>query len=54
MKQGFIRTGWRIAFWNLEDMGRFHNRSGFLEHIGLAGGLLLVASLAWPRRGADT
>lgn len=53
MKQGFIRTGWHFAFWNLEGMRCFHNRGGLLEHISLVGGVLLVAALPWPRRGAD-
>lgn len=39
------------AFWTLDGMERFHNRNAFLEHIGLVGGLLLFAHLAWPGRG---
>lgn len=34
------------AFWTMEGMERFHNRNAFLEHIGLVGGLLLIAALA--------
>lgn len=37
-------------FWTMDGMDRFHNRNSFLEHIGLVGGFLLVAWLAWPRR----
>lgn len=40
------------AFWTLDGMARFHDTNVFVEHIGLVGGLLLVAALAWPRRGA--
>jgi transmembrane protein len=40
------------AFWTMDGMERFHNLNSFIEHIGLVGGLMLVAALAWPRRVA--
>lgn len=34
-------------FWTLADpVARFHDRNTFLEHVGLAGGLMLAAILA--------
>lgn len=39
------------AFWRMQGMERFHNLNSFLEHIGLVGGLLLFAYLAWPTHG---
>lgn len=41
------------AFWSMDGMARFHNRNSFIEHIGLVGGLLLIAHLAWPRRAGS-
>lgn len=38
------------AFWTMNGMARFENRNSFFEHIGLIGGFLLVAWMAWPRR----
>ena len=40
------------AFWNLEGAARFHDTNAFVEHIGLVGGLLLVAVLAWSHARA--
>ncbi len=37
-------------FWRMSGMEQFHNRNAFLEHLGLVGGLLLVAALSWDRR----
>jgi uncharacterized membrane protein YphA (DoxX/SURF4 family) len=42
------------AFWAMEGIERFHDTNAFVEHIGLVGGLLLVAVLAWPRRTASS
>jgi len=39
-------------FWAMSGMEQFHNRNSFLEHLGLVGGLLLVAALMWDRRAA--
>lgn len=39
-------------FWAMSGMEQFHNRNAFLEHLGLVGGLLLVAALMWDRRAA--
>ncbi len=41
------------AFWTMEGMARFHNLNSFIEHIGLVGGLLLVAHLAWQSRASS-
>ncbi len=40
------------AFWTMQGMERFHNLNAFLEHIGLVGGFLLIAHLAWSQRAA--
>lgn len=40
------------AFWTMQGMESFYNLNSFIEHIGLVGGLLLVAALAWPHRAA--
>lgn len=37
-------------FWRMSGMDQFHNRNAFLEHLGLVGGLLLVAALSLDRR----
>lgn len=39
-------------FWAMGGMEQFHNRNSFLEHLGLVGGLVLVAALCWDRRAA--
>lgn len=39
-------------FWAMSGMEQFHNRNSFLEHLGLVGGLVLVAALSWDRRTA--
>lgn len=39
-------------FWAMSGMEQFHNRNSFLEHLGLVGGLGLVAALSWDRRAA--
>ena len=41
------------AFWTMQGMDRFHNLNSFLEHIGLVGGLMLVACIAGWNRGED-
>jgi transmembrane protein len=42
------------AFWNMQGMERFHNANAFVEHIGLIGGFLLVATQALGKGSAST
>jgi uncharacterized membrane protein YphA (DoxX/SURF4 family) len=38
------------AFWRETGIDRFRDLNAFLEHIGLIGGFVLVAALAWRER----
>jgi transmembrane protein len=47
-----VATAIGHPFWVMSGMEQFHNRNSFLEHLGLVGGLVLVAALSWDRRAA--